>query len=70
MTEIMLHILFLSIPSCLLIFGGWLFILHKHTLWHNPLYIVFKNQIALVNVVTGKLWIIGGIVTGALFIIL
>jgi hypothetical protein len=65
----MLHIFFLSIPSCLLIFGGWLFILHKYRLWNNPLYIVFKNQRALVNDVTGKLWIIGGIVTEVLIII-
>ncbi|MCD5003656.1 hypothetical protein IV487_14420 [Enterococcus saccharolyticus] len=69
MLETMLHVLFLSIPSCLLIFGGWLFILHKHRLWNNPLYLVFKNQRVLVNEVTGKLWIIGGIVTGTLIII-
>ncbi|WP_100065887.1 hypothetical protein [Miniphocaeibacter massiliensis] len=56
-----LKIIFCFIPSFLLILGGILFVKFKNVLWNNPLYLIFKKNRTIVNITTGKLWILGDI---------
>lgn len=61
-------LIFYLIPSIVLLLGGSLFILFKDKLWNNPLYVVFRNDREIVNVITGRIWILGSILSIPLLI--
>ena len=50
------------IPTVVLFLGGVLFIRFKNITWNNLLYLFFKNEKERINIITGKLWIISGVV--------
>ena len=50
------------IPIVVLFLGGVLFIRFKNITWNNLLYLIFKNEKERINIITGKLWIISGVV--------
>ncbi|MBP2098427.1 hypothetical protein [Enterococcus rivorum] len=62
MTENYIKIIFSLTPSLLLLLGGFLFTRYKNKLWNNPLLIILKNDRETVNELTGKIWIIEGMV--------
>lgn len=56
-----LLLMFMSAPGIILIVGGYLFQKFKESTWNNPLIFFIKRDKANINLKTGQLWLIEGI---------
>ena len=56
-----LNTVFTYLPGIVLILGGYLFIVFKNIQWNNPLSLLYKSEKQVVNEITGRIWVIGGI---------
>ena len=56
-----LNTVFTYLPGIVLILGGCLFIIFKNSQWNNPLSLLCKSERQVINEITGRIWVIGGV---------
>lgn len=61
MTDDVLNTIFTYLPGIVLILGGCLFIIFKNSQWNNPLSLLYKSERQVINEITGRVWLVGGI---------
>ena len=61
MNDDVLNTIFTYLPDIVLILGGCLFIIFKNSQWNNPLSLLCKSERQVINEITGRIWVIGGV---------
>ena len=61
MNDDVLNTIFTYLPDIVLILGGCLFIIFKNSQWNNPLSLLYKSERQVINEITGRVWLVGGI---------